>query len=1223
MTRAATPCVWTWATPNPSINRYPLQWRSRTSGSSSRSSLPTERRMFAPKERAMPSASAAGPARSRTALRALLLGGSAFCGLALLSAADVARATNILPTQAGINLTTAGAGTLAAKVLSGGAVAPGAVNYTSTGTSATLMLPAQRTLIDWKTFGVGSSNSLTFDFTSGANAIVLNRVPVGASIVIDQGGTVTGQFHNATAGNIWFLADGGVFIHGKVTANGVLATNNRVGIADFDLLNDNAAVLKTALAAASGLIDLSGTVTASGVEIDTAGNIVLTGDIDAGATGSVKLATTGTTRQIGGVVAAGSIEIVSAGSVDLSGALDATSRTGLGGDITVTGRNLTLASASLDASGAAGGGAIHIGGDAHGGGALAQASTASIDAATTIAADATAHGDGGSVVVWSTDNTAFSGEISARGAGLGGKGGAAEVSSHEVLTYAGFTNLTAPGGKVGTLLLDPTDLTIANTATTGVTTTGTSPSPITDTASASPSVLLNSTLNTQLAGSNVTVTTVGSPATAGQTGAITVSAPVSWSTANSLTLNAAGAIALNATIAGSNSGSALVLNSGAAITQTAGGAITVGTLSGASVGGASLTAANLFDTLAGFTNTGVGNLSITDAQHTGLTVTGAVDAGAGNTLSLTTTSGGSLTLSANLSAPAAGGAVNLVSAGTLSQTSGIITTATLSGSSSGGASLTDANAFDTLAGFVNTGSGNLSITDAQATGLTVSAVVDAGNNNTLTLTTTNGGSLTLSANLKATGGPGTVDLVSAGAVSQTTGLITTSTLTGSSVGGASFTTAANNIGTFGPFSDSANGNVTLVDSANLNVTGAVSLGTGTLSLTSTGHIVADTATITAGTLTGSSSGGASFDNTANAIGTFGPFSDSSNGNITVTDGQALTVTGTVSLGNGTLTLNSSGAIAGDTAVITAGTLTGTSAGGASFNNAANAVASFTNFTNATSGDVVLADTGDLATKGLSNTVGSIALTTTGKISQSGGGSGSALVAGLDLILSAGLDIDLGATPSVGRDYIITAATFSGPKTLNPNFSPGRDFTVNALADFTLTTDLTATRNLTVTSTGSLDTTGANLAATGGTLTLQGAAGLSVGSTTATSGATNFSTTAASGNISLQGAVDATGQTLTLNSAGTIDETASAIITASSVTGSSVGGATLAQANLFDTIAGFTNTGVGNVSFTGAKTSGLMVTGALDAGTGNTLTLTASAGPTTETAGVRVRVFPVP
>lgn len=872
----------------------------------------------------MPSASAVRPAaRSRAGLRALLLGGAA--GVAMLSAAEVTRASNMLPTQAGINLTTAGSGKLAAKVLSGGAVAASAVNYTSTGTSATLTLPAQRTLIDWKTFGVGSSNSLTFDFTSSANAIVLNRVPVGASIVIDQGGTVAGQFHNTTGGNIWFLADGGVLIHGKVTANGVLATNNSFGMGDFDLLNDNMAVLKSGLAAASGLIDLSGTVTASGVEIDTAtGNIILTGDIDAGVTGAVKLETAGTTRQSGGVISARTIDIASAGAVDLTGVLDASSTSGLGGDITVTGRNVTLAGASLDASGAAGGGAIRIGGDAHGGGTLAQASTTSIDAATTIAADAAAHGDGGSVVVWSTDNTAFSGQISARGAGLGGRGGAAEVSSHEVLTYAGFTNLTAPGGKAGTLLLDPTDLTISNTATTGVTTAGTHP--VTNTASASPSVLLNTTLNTQLGGANVVVTTVGSPASAGETGAITVSAPVAWSTANSLTLNAAGAIAINAAITGSNSGSALVLNSGAAISQT--GVITVGTLSGSSVGGASLTAANAFNSLAGFTNTGAGNVSITDAKATGLTVTSAVDAGSGNTL---------------------------------------------------------------------------------------------------ILTTTNGGSLTLSANVNAVGGGGTVDLVSAGTVSQTSGVITTSTLTGSSVGGASFNNTANAIGTFGPFSDTANGNVTLADGQNLTVSGAVSLGAGTLTLTSTGTIVGDTATITAATLTGSSVGGASFANAANALGTFGPFSDTGNGDINVTDGQNLTVTGAVSLGTGTLTLTSTGAIAGDTATITAGTLTGSSAGGASFNNSSNAVPTFQNFTNATSGDVVLADGGALAVKSVSNTVGSITLSATGALSQSGGG-GGALDAGVDMILSAGTTLTLGGR----RQW---AGTTSSPQRRSPARKP--------------------------------------------------------------------------------------------------------------------------------------------------------------------------------------------
>src|SRR5580658_6132329 len=139
--------------------------------------------MYAPKDRTMPPASAPRvAARPPTALRALLLGGTAFCGVATLSAPDVARATNILPTQGGVNLTTAGTGTINAKILVGGVVTPTTFGYVSTGPTATLTLPAApRTLVDWNTFGVGTTNTLNFVFTNSANDIVLNRVPTAVS----------------------------------------------------------------------------------------------------------------------------------------------------------------------------------------------------------------------------------------------------------------------------------------------------------------------------------------------------------------------------------------------------------------------------------------------------------------------------------------------------------------------------------------------------------------------------------------------------------------------------------------------------------------------------------------------------------------------------------------------------------------------------------------------------------------------------------------------------------------------------------------------------------------------------------------------------------------------------------------------------------------------------------------------------------------------------------
>ena len=114
-------------------------------------------------------------------------------------------------------------------------------------------------------------------------------------------------------------------------------------------------------------------------------------------------------------------------------------------------------------AGKKGGGSVQVGGDFHGGGTLAHANTTTVDTATTINADATgARGNGGSVVLWSDGRTQFLGQISARGGALGGNGGSAEVSSGNVLTYRGWTDLRAPAGTVGTLLLDPKNITISD-----------------------------------------------------------------------------------------------------------------------------------------------------------------------------------------------------------------------------------------------------------------------------------------------------------------------------------------------------------------------------------------------------------------------------------------------------------------------------------------------------------------------------------------------------------------------------------------------------------------------------------------------------------------------------------------------------------------------------------------------------------------------------------------
>jgi filamentous hemagglutinin family protein len=218
-----------------------------------------------------------------------------------------------------------------------------------------------------------------------------------------------------------------------------------------------------------------------------------------------------------------------------------------GGTVVVSGENIQLASATIDASGDAGGGHVLIGGDTGGGNpstaaaaiALAKlesfivptASTVTIDAASTINVSANGNGNGGKAVVWSNQATTFAGTILAMGGAAGGNGGFVETSSHGTLNFTGATvNTMAPLGKTGTWLLDPTDLVIDQTAAT--------------------------TISNDLATSNVTLTTFASGAPSGPTGTTgnttspnnppqgdiwieTGSGPgITWSSGNTLTLSA-------------------------------------------------------------------------------------------------------------------------------------------------------------------------------------------------------------------------------------------------------------------------------------------------------------------------------------------------------------------------------------------------------------------------------------------------------------------------------------------------------------------------------------------------------------------------------------------------------------------------------------------------------------------------------------------------------------
>ena len=133
-----------------------------------------------------------------------------------------------------------------------------------------------------------------------------------------------------------------------------------------------------------------------------------------------------------------------------------------GGTIELLGNQVGLVGqTSVDASGDSGGGTVLVGGDRHGDNPQVQnAWRTYVGSGASIRADALRNGNGGKVIVWADDVTRYYGSISARGGAQGGDGGFAEVSGKETLLYRGSADLGAPAGSLGTLLLDPRDITI-------------------------------------------------------------------------------------------------------------------------------------------------------------------------------------------------------------------------------------------------------------------------------------------------------------------------------------------------------------------------------------------------------------------------------------------------------------------------------------------------------------------------------------------------------------------------------------------------------------------------------------------------------------------------------------------------------------------------------------------------------------------------------------------
>ncbi|MBM3622790.1 MAG: filamentous hemagglutinin N-terminal domain-containing protein, partial [Alphaproteobacteria bacterium] len=237
----------------------------------------------------------------------------------------------------------------------------------------------------------------------------------------------------------------------------------------------------------------------------------------------------------GGVIVFGggeSTQVNVGGTTDVSGA----GATQKGGTVSVTASKVSVQStARINANGGAGGGTVLVGGGKQGAGPIANAKNTSVAKGAIITADATYKGNGGTVIIWADNTTVFAGTISAKGGPQGGHGGFAEVSGKIYLSFDGVVDLRATDGfQTGTLLLDPSDITISNSADSNIDPSGGDPNTITGTANASN--IKASTIEGLLPTANVIVDAAGG-AGAG-TGSITVNENIVAATTNTLTFNA-------------------------------------------------------------------------------------------------------------------------------------------------------------------------------------------------------------------------------------------------------------------------------------------------------------------------------------------------------------------------------------------------------------------------------------------------------------------------------------------------------------------------------------------------------------------------------------------------------------------------------------------------------------------------------------------------------------
>lgn len=433
---------------------------------------------------------------------------------------------------------------------SGGAVMQGQASISQLGSSMQINQLSNHAVINWNDFSIGRGASVQFN---NANGATLNRVTGNLP------SSINGQL--SATGSLYLVNRNGVIVgsDGVINAAGFMATTLDVHDDDFmsggglHFFGDSrAGIVNLGLIQANtgNVVLVAHTLRNEGKIRATQGQVDMLAGQDVFLTAAdapellISLGKRSASDETG-VTNTGLIETAQARlqaadgnlyglAINQSGVIRATGVQNKNGRIVLTADGGRVQQAGvLQAQNADGsGGEILVGGDYQGkNAAIANAQHTIVTADAHMDASATADkGDAGRVIVWADDSTQFAGHITARGGAQGGDGGFAEVSGKHTLNFQPATpiDLSAPKGKTGTVLLDPDEATVVTNVT-------------------GANQIAVAAVETGLASANYTISTSNFNPDSGS-GNIDVQSDITWSNANTLTLQAGNAITINANI---------------------------------------------------------------------------------------------------------------------------------------------------------------------------------------------------------------------------------------------------------------------------------------------------------------------------------------------------------------------------------------------------------------------------------------------------------------------------------------------------------------------------------------------------------------------------------------------------------------------------------------------------------------------------------------------------